>query len=101
MDRTLIGSFANRRDAELAVEHLVQQHGIERADIFIQPQGASNSAGIEAAGADIESGHPGQRADGDPKLAGPIEVSVDCDAAKGEEVKAAFRQAGVRQLRTH
>ncbi len=30
MERTIIARFENRRDAEIAVEHLVQEHGVER-----------------------------------------------------------------------
>ncbi len=67
MERTIIGSFSTRRQAELAVEHLVQEHGIARTDVFIQAQGRANSAGTELAGADIESGHPVLRA-GIPEL---------------------------------
>ena len=70
MEHTIIASFETRRDAEVAVEHLVQQHGIERSDVFIQPEGAANSAGSKLAGADIESGHPGVEKHGDPALNG-------------------------------
>ena len=45
-------SFSTRRDAELAVERLVQEHGFERTDIFIQPQGSDNSVGEEISGSD-------------------------------------------------
>ena len=59
MATTIFGTFGTRRDAELAVEHLVQEHGIEPAEISIRPAGEANSAGTKAAGADVESGHPG------------------------------------------
>jgi hypothetical protein len=35
-------TFATRAEADLAVEHLVQQHGIARPDIFIQSTTADN-----------------------------------------------------------
>ena len=35
MATTIVGTFATRRDAELAVEHLVQEHGIEPTEISI------------------------------------------------------------------
>jgi hypothetical protein len=66
VEHTVIASFETRRDAEVAVEHLVQEHGIERSDIFIQAEGMANSAGSKIAGADIESGHPGVEKHGDP-----------------------------------
>ena len=60
--------------------HLVQQHGIELADIFVRAPGTASVAGTRAAGADVESGHPGVEKHGKPELAGPIEVSVECDS---------------------
>jgi hypothetical protein len=98
MEQTVIGSFATRRDAEIAVEHLVQQHGIARTDIFIQAPGEANSAGSEIAGADIESGHPGVAKHGRPELAGAVEVSVDCHGGDSAVVEAAFKEAGATQL---
>jgi hypothetical protein len=79
--------FATRRDAELAVEHLVQQHGIDRAAITVRASGEANSAGSEPAGADIESGHPGVDKHGAPKLGGDVEVRVDCSDHRAEAVK--------------
>jgi hypothetical protein len=98
MERTVIGSFASRRDAEIAVEHLVQEHGIARTDVFIQAPGSANSAGSEIAGADAESGHPGFAKRGKPELEGAIEVSVDCHGEDAAVVEAAFKEAGAREL---
>ena len=36
MEGTIVAYFETRRDAELAVEHLVQEHGVARTDIFIR-----------------------------------------------------------------
>jgi len=33
-ERTISANFEMRRDAEAVVEHLVQEHGINRSDIF-------------------------------------------------------------------
>ena len=101
MERTIIGSFATRREAEIAVEHLVQEHGIARTDIFIQAAGTANSPGSKIAGADIESGHPGVDKSGQPELAGEVEVSVDCHGEQGRLVESALKAAGARQLRSH
>jgi hypothetical protein len=100
VEHTIIASFEARRDAEVAVEHLVQQHSIERSDVFIQAEGAANSAGSKLAGADIESGHPGVEKRGDPALNGPIEVSVDCHEADVRELEHALKDAGARQVAT-
>ena len=99
MDRTIIANFETRRDAETAVEHLVQEHGIERADIFIHAPGTANTAGTRPAGADVESGHPGVARHGQPELSGPIEVSVECDAGRSTVVRSALEKAGAKELR--
>ena len=99
MERTIVASFATRREADLAIEHLVQQHGIDRTDVFVRAPGEANSAGTKAAGADVQSGHPGVKKDGRPELAGPIEVSVDCHSGKIANVEAAFREVGALKLK--
>ncbi|WP_257164594.1 hypothetical protein [Bradyrhizobium sp. SRS-191] len=98
MERTIIGHFATRREAELAVEHLVQDHGIDRTDVSLQAPGAANSAGSEAAGADVESGHPGVDKQGAPELEGEIEVSVGSRAAGSADVEGIMREAGARSV---
>ena len=92
-------NFDTRRDAETAIEHLVQQHGIDRNGISVQPAGQANSAGTRPAGADVESGHPGVEKHGRPKLSGPVEVSVDCPGEKSSAVAVALREAGAREIK--
>jgi len=101
VENTIIARFETRREAEIAVEHLVQQHGIERTDVFIAPEGAANSAGSKIAGADSENGHPGVEKRTDPALNGPIEVSVDCRGKVVRKVEQALKQAGARQVDRH
>jgi hypothetical protein len=101
VEQTITAKFDTRRDAETAVEHLVQEHGIDRADVFVRAAGKANTAGVRAAGGDIESGHPGVEKHGKPELAGPIEVSVDCHGDKAIAVKAALEKAGAKQLRAN
>jgi hypothetical protein len=98
VEHTIFARFETRRDADVAVEHLVQQHGIERTDVVIQAEGAANSAGSKIAGADVESGHPGVEKHGDPALNGPIEVLVDCHGADTQVIEYALREAGARQV---
>jgi hypothetical protein len=98
MERTIIGHFATRREAELAVEHLVQDHGIARTDVVVQAAGSTNSAGSQAAGADVESGHPGVDKKGTPELAGEIEVSVDCRDQQPAELESILKDAGARRV---
>ncbi|MGJ4889512.1 hypothetical protein ACQR1Y_15025 [Bradyrhizobium sp. HKCCYLRH3099] len=101
MERTIIGHFATRRAAELAVEHLVQDHGIARTDVSVRAAGEANSAGSKAAGADVESGHPGVDKQGAPELEGEIEVSVGGRAAGSADVEGIMREAGARSVSAH
>jgi hypothetical protein len=98
MERTIVARFETRRDAELAVEHLVQEHGVARTDIFIRAEGEANSAGVRAAGADVESGHAPQKR-GTPELGGAIEVSVDYHGSKPDVVRRALEEAGSRSIK--
>ena len=98
MDRTIVAHFETRRDAEIAVEHLVQQHRVARTDIFIRARGEANSAGTKAAGADVESGHGPQKR-GTPELGGQIEVSVDYRGSEPDVVREALKTAGSRSIK--
>ena len=99
MERTIAANFATRRDAETAVEHLVQEHKINRSDIFVRALGKANSSGVRAAGADVERGHSGVRRDADPELTGPIEVSVDCHNDQSTLVRSTLEKAGATEVR--
>jgi hypothetical protein len=98
---TIVADFETRRDAETSVEHLVQEHGIDRADIFVSSRGKANTAGTRPAGADVESGHPGVDHGGEPELSGPIEVSVECEQSKLTLVKSALERAGGVNIRAN
>ena len=93
MATTLSGTFETRREAEMTVERLVQEFGIERTDIFITTDGADNSAGEAEAGSDTEAGAPSPEARDDAALNGKISVSVDIeDNTLVADVKAAFAE---------
>ena len=94
MDSKITAQFETRRDAEIAVEHLVQAHGIERTDIFIRARGEANSAGVKAAGADVESGHEDNGHRGTPELAGLIEVSVDYRGDNADALQKELKELG-------
>lgn len=97
MVTSIEAKFETRREADLAVERLVQEHGIARTDISVHADGERNSAGSKAAGADVESGHaPEER--GGPQLAGLIEVSIACPKEKVEIVRNALVEAGSHAL---
>ena len=101
MEQTIVAQFDTRRDAETAVEHLVQEHGINRSDVFVRAAGTANSAGVRPAGGDVESGHPGVEKRGTPELSGPIEVSIDCHGDKATVVRSALEKAGAVRLSTN
>ena len=95
MSTTLKASFETRREAEMTIERLVQEYGIERTDIFVAAQGAENSAGEEQAGSDTEAGAPSPEDRDDVALAGRISLSVDIeDDDRAAEVRAAFEEFG-------
>jgi hypothetical protein len=95
MATKLRGRFETRRDAEMVVERLVQEHGIDRSHVFIAPAGDANSAGEKAVGSDKAASAPGTRERQDANLGGPIEVSVDLedDRAAGT-IREAFAEFG-------
>jgi hypothetical protein len=74
---TITATFSTRRQADLAIEQLVQELQIDRSDIFVTPAGDENSSGSEVDGADQESGHLGIESAGDPALTGGLSVSID------------------------
>lgn len=87
MESTIIGEFATRREAQLAVEHVVQECGVARGDVFVQPAGAANSSGTRSAGADAKSA---PAPEGQRKLEGEIEVSVDFHGDEPKKIAQAL-----------
>ncbi|GJD52521.1 hypothetical protein OPKNFCMD_5287 [Methylobacterium crusticola] len=94
MSKVITAAFETRRDAEMAVEHLVQEYGIDRKAVTIAPVAAENSAGIRTAGADVEGGHEKTETEGQPALAGKLRVSADVDDAVADKVDGAFATYG-------
>lgn len=47
---TIRATFESREAADLAVEHLVQHHGISRPDIFVQSASDQNTTGSQVSG---------------------------------------------------
>lgn len=95
MSTTLTGTFDSRDQADMAVERLVQEIGIERTDIFVAASGPDNSAGNRTGGADSETVDQDER--DDVPLAGGIMVSIDLqNDAKVEVVTAALEEFGAQ-----
>lgn len=99
MGSSLNALFETRRDAEMTIERLVQEYGINRADIFVASAGQANSAGERTSGTDAGAGEPGESGSHDADLNGPIEVSVDIqDDHKASEVRKAFAEFGAHDV---
>ena len=99
MGTTLKGNFETRREAEMTVERLVQEFGIERTDIFVFAEGSENSAGEEKAGSDTEAGSPSPDDRNDAVLEGRITVSIDIeDDDQAMKVRSAFAEFGAEDV---
>ncbi|MCX7319097.1 MAG: hypothetical protein NT113_06230 [Hyphomicrobiales bacterium] len=96
MDTEVKAMFKDRQAAELALEHLVQEIGIERTGIFIAAHGDGNTSGTHRSGADARSSLDESRGDTDPKLSGEIEMSVACGKEDTERVTKALKEVGAR-----
>ncbi|MCU6455538.1 hypothetical protein LPN01_15775 [Sphingomonas sp. A2-49] len=101
MGTTLNATFDTRREAEMTVERLVQEHGIDRADVVVAASGDRNTAGVERAGSDTDAGAPGTDARDDAALQGAVIVTVEIDdeatVAKVREAFGEFDAAAVRE----
>lgn len=98
MVKTVSGNFATRRDAEMTVERLVQEQGIDRTDIFIASASTENSAGIKKEGADAKRTPLDADRDSEPALTGLIEVSVEIEDSDIDVVCASFREFGADNI---
>lgn len=99
MQHAIRGEFDTRRGAELAVERLVQEHGIDRAAILVTARGEANSSGSKISGADVDIGDPGVETQGTPELNGAIDVSISCSPSEQPVVESALKKAGAQQIR--
>lgn len=96
MPETISAEFETRRDAEMAVEHLVQEHGLDRKAVAITPVSDGNSAGAATAGADLEDGRPRTGSDGAPALAGRLRVTAEVENGLADKVLGSFATYGGR-----
>lgn len=94
--KTISGTFATREAADRVIEHLVQEHGIDRVDIFVQAKGAANTSGTTPSGGD--AARDDERSDLDPALRGEILVSADISRDEIAAAEQTFREAGAAHL---
>jgi hypothetical protein len=97
MESKLVAEFDTRRAAELAVEHVVQECGIARGDVFVQPAGGDNTSGNRPAGADAKAAPKPEQGG---KFEGSIEVSVDLQGEDAKQIEDALKSAGAKSVRT-
>lgn len=90
MPRRITGEFEIRREAELAVERLVQEYNVDRSAVEVMAAGDDNTTGVVPSGADRdgETGEPGSS-----PTHGKIRVSVIVDDAIADRAQEALRQA--------
>jgi hypothetical protein len=88
---TIRATFDTRAAVDLAIEHLVQEHGISRPDIFVQSANAENTSGSVASGGDVSKNGEVR---GDARLEGEIEVSADIPSDKISAVQRSLGEAG-------
>lgn len=88
--------FDTRREAEMAIERLVQTHNFDRAVIEVVAVGVQNSAGTEVAGADAKRGEATPPANDDAALNGRVEVRIASgDAEIARQVFTEFHAADI------
>jgi hypothetical protein len=92
---TIRALFETREAAELAVEHLVQKHGVPRPDIFVQAAHDDNTSGTAPSGGDVSSTG---NARADAPLAGEIEVSVDVAADQLAAIQRSMGEIGAMRV---
>ncbi len=99
MGHNISALFDTRREAEMAIEHLVQDHGVPRQDILVTPAGTENSAGAAIGGSDAKRGPASPPADGDAALNGRIAVTLPAEDLDTDKIMAVFADFRARDVR--
>ena len=94
---SLSADFDTRRDAEMAVEHMVQEHGLDPKTISVVAISEDNSAGTRVSGSDVDTDGDKAGVTSKPALAGRLRVSVETDSASSDKVLASFAAYGGRE----
>lgn len=68
--------FRTRAEADMAIEHLVQEYGIESHFIYAEPAGEDNSSGTQVSGGDHACATPSHLDRADAPLHGVIQLTV-------------------------
>jgi len=93
MTTRLAGLFETRRQAEMTIERLVQEYGVDRAAITVTAAGDDNTVGVERAGSDDPGGSAAEAGRDDAPLAGEVRLEVTLeDGADADAVRSAFAE---------
>jgi hypothetical protein len=93
----LAATFSTREGADLAVEHLVQEHGVDPLAIFVEAVGDDNSVGADRSGGD--SSAPGTPGRDDAPLNGTLRVTVVTDGKHVSQFREVLAEAGAAEVR--
>lgn len=94
----LCAIFSTREQADLAIEHLVQEYRVERSEIYVEPVGAENSSGLSVSGGDAASGGPGHPNRVDAPLHGAIRVTVPVTVDNRFTLERALHEVGASRI---
>lgn len=94
---TIKATFTTREAADIAVERLVQEIGINRADVFVEAAGSENTAGTEQSGGDAANS-PAEGSAMEPATNGAIMVSADVAASNLDAIRQALRETGASEV---
>lgn len=94
----LCAIFRSRADADLALEHLAQEYGIDPAFIYVEPVADENSSGIEASGGDHACATPSHNDRSDAPLHGAIQLNVSVEPENVQAIEAALFEVGATSI---
>ena len=97
MAQIMTGYFNTRRDAEMTVEHLVQDHGLDRNLVQAAAEGEENSSGTFVSGADAADAAAGDAPEGVRQ--GRIVVRAEVGDELVEAALASFRECNAADLK--
>ena len=96
----LAAIYRTREQADLAIEHLVQEYGVSRSAIFVEPVDERNSSGTEISGGDAPSGGHGSRVRDDAPLNGAIRLTVAATEHELALLRQTLNNAGALEVQS-
>lgn len=94
----ITATFRSRADADLAIEHMTQEYGIDPAFIYAEPVADENSAGSVPSGGDRASACPSHGDRADAPLHGAIQLTVSFAQDDEFVLKQALKEYGALSI---